>query len=182
MIEWIEGRVVEEGEGYVVIEKNGIGLKLLLSTNAKELCKLGKKVKIYTYFGVQNEKFSMWGFKDKEEKDFFTLLLNVGGIGPSTAIKVVSNISFEEFRSSIIEGNVEALAEVRGIGKKRAYRLAIELKEKYKNLARGSPLRGEAVKALINLGIEGSKARELVRKVKGESVEEIVKKVLRELV
>lgn len=197
MIAYLEGRLVEKSPTQLVLDINGVGyeIKIPLSTYDK-LGEDGSKAKILTYQYVREDTLQLFGFATPEEKNLFELLITITGIGPKTALGILSSISVNDFQRSIVSEDLDSLTNISGIGKKTAQRLIVELKEKIS----GEEFRfkkdigfkerselilvEEAIKALISLGFNKAQAREAVKKAKGESekklkLEELIKKALR---
>lgn len=197
MIAYLEGRLVEKSPTQLVLDINGVGyeIKIPLSTYDK-LGEDGSKAKILTYQYVREDTLQLFGFATPEEKNLFELLITITGIGPKTALGILSSISVNDFQRSIVSEDLDSLTNISGIGKKTAQRLIVELKEKIS----GEEFRfkkdigfkerselilvEEAIKALISLGFHKAHAREAVKKAKGEAekklkLEELIKKALR---
>jgi Holliday junction DNA helicase RuvA len=182
VIEWIEGKICEKSPARLVIEREGIGFSIAIPLSTYEaIGEIGEKIRIYTHLSFKNEKIELFGFKTKEEKTFFSDLLLVEGIGPYTALRIISSTSFSEFKSLIFKRDVETLSLIKGISEKRANKLIIELKEKYKGEEVPTTFETNAIKALIGLGVDSKKARKLIREVKANSIEEFIKEALKKL-
>ena len=197
MIAYLEGKLVEKSPTLLVLDINGVGyeVKIPLSTYDK-LGENGSKTKILTYQYVREDTLQLFGFATSEEKNLFELLITITGIGPKTALGILSSISVNDFQRSIVSEDLDSLTNISGIGKKTAQRLIVELKEKIsgeefrfkKELASKDRseliLIEEAVKALISLGFKQAQAKETVKRAKSESdkklkLEELIKKALK---
>ena len=198
MIEWIEGKICSKEPTKLVIENNGIAYEIHIPLSTYEaLVNIEGKIKIFIHFHFSQEQLALFGFFTLEERTFFRDLLLVQGIGPQTALRIVSSTNFLEFKSAIVNNDVEAMSGIRGIGEKRANKLIFELKEKYEKeeLLSGEPtkdIESGAIRALTGLGIPLKKAREVVYQVKKEigvtpisgkhaSLEEFIKEALKRL-
>ena len=134
MFAYIKGVLVENGNGYVVIEAGGIGYKIFMSNiGAAALGEEGSTVKVHTHYHVREDEISLYGFATKEELKMFELLIGVSGVGAKSAISMLSAISPSDFAVAIISNNVDALKKVPGIGAKTAQRIILELQDKLKN-------------------------------------------------
>lgn len=134
MFAYIKGVLVENGNGYVVVEANGIGYKIFMSNiGAAALGEEGSVVKVHTHYHVREDDISLYGFATKEELKMFELLIGVSGVGAKSAISMLSAISPSDFALAIISNNVNALKKVPGIGAKTAQRIILELQDKLKN-------------------------------------------------
>jgi holliday junction DNA helicase RuvA len=192
LISYLEGRLIEKNPTLAVVDINGVGygVNIPLSTYEK-LNKIGERVKLLTYQYVREDTLQLYGFLTPEEKETFKLLLTVSGIGPKSALGVLSCISVEDFQRSILEEDIDVLTSISGIGNKTAQRLVIELKEKLgkmdlKGLKVGERIDTEedgAISALVSLGYTRLEAKRAIQQVMGQSkgklsVEELVKKSL----
>ena len=130
MIGYIKGNITEIGEESVFIEtKFGIAVELIVSSKTVQFCKsIHDEVKLYIYLISREEQVSVFGFYSKEEKDIFLKLINVNGVGPKGAITILSNIEIADLVNAIQLQNIKYLTKIKGIGKKTAERLVLELK------------------------------------------------------
>ena len=188
MYNYIKGTYVFAGENYVVVESGVIGYELYASGDTMQrLGKIGDECKIYCYLNVKEDEMSLFGFATQAEKDFFIKLINVSGIGCKMAISILGSGSLSDIILAITTADVAKLGKIKGIGKKTAERMVLELRDK---LAPGSesvfagalqsnvsvPANGEAVEALMSLGYTRQEATAAVARVEkaGLSTEEIV--------
>ena len=132
MIAYIKGNIEIKTKEYIIIEVNGIGYKIFMSSSAINELEQGKTAKIYTYLKVKEDDVSLYGFLNNEELVTFELLIGVGGIGAKSAITILSNITPSKFALAVITNNVNALKKLPGIGPKTAQRIILELKDKMK--------------------------------------------------
>ncbi|MCJ7508186.1 MAG: Holliday junction branch migration protein RuvA [candidate division Zixibacteria bacterium] len=192
MISYLEGRLIEKNPTLAVVDINGVGygVNIPLSTYER-LNNIGERVKLLTYQYVREDTLQLYGFLTPEEKETFKLLLTVSGIGPKSALGVLSCISVEDFQRSILEEDIDVLTSISGIGNKTAQRLVVELKEKLgkmdlKGLKVGERIdteEDEAISALVSLGYTRLEAKRAILQAMGKSkgklsVEELVKKAL----
>lgn len=189
MFSYIEGKVVDKEEGFVVIDCNGIGYEIQVSSHTlNSIAYLNENVKIYTYLQVKEDGISLYGFISKEEKNMFLKLISVNGIGPKMAIGILSGISINELISAIIRQDIKMLCTIKGLGKKTAERLLVDLKDKnlpvettFEDDNLNKNFIEEATEALISLGVGKNEAYRLAKENASEttSVEEIITKALR---
>ena len=134
MFAYIKGILVENGNGYIVVEAGGIGYKIFMSNiGAATLGEEGSVVKVHTHYHVREDDISLYGFATKEELKMFEHLISVSGVGAKSAISMLSAISPSDFALAIISNNVNALKKVPGIGAKTAQRIILELQDKLKS-------------------------------------------------
>lgn len=130
MYNYLCGEIVDKFDSYVVIDINGIGYELCVSNFTLAECVIGQKQKLYTYLQVKEDGMSLFGFATSEEKNMFLRLISVSGIGCKVAIAVLSGMDCDSLAIAIFNGDTRLLTKIKGLGKKTAERLVLELKEK----------------------------------------------------
>lgn len=190
MIDSIEGEIAEIAENYVVLETNGIGYKIFASRATREdLTGIEGPVQLFTHLHVREDALELYGFSTPEERKLFRLLLPISGIGPKVALQILSAMTPGRFREAIIRERPETLLTIKGIGKKTAERLILELKEKLPKIPLGkepvtifSDREELAFRALTrSLGFGEREARRAIEKAKAEEdlpTEELIKRAL----
>ncbi len=195
LINYIEGQVAEYGEGYVIIDNGGMGYEINISSTTLAKVSEVPFARIYTYLAVREDGVTLYGFYTKEEKNMFLKLISVGGIGPKGALTILSGVELTSLISCIVLGDTKTLSKVKGIGKKTAERIVLELKESIHAELADLPLTEEetaptmskdvedAVFALRGLGIGRNEAVKAVQACKGQatSLEQLIKLALRML-
>jgi len=179
MIGFIEGKIEFSTDKYTVVDVNGVGYKVYISTSVfKNLPETGNKVKLFTHLYVREDILSLYGFLDKSDLEFFELLISISGIGPRGAMNILSVASVETLKKAIINEESSILTKVSGIGTKIAEKIILELKSKVSGeyLDKKGGASGEAIDALVSLGYRLQEAREALKKIP-ESVEEVGDKV-----
>ena len=200
MISHLSGTLEHIDKNFITIDVNGVGYKVFAPTSLlNEIGKPGDKVKIFTEQIVREDSISLYGFSSKEERNLFNSLLSVSGIGPKSALSLVSGLPLNKLVGAISQGNADLLSSIPGIGNKTAQRIIIELKEKIGktygmqplDMAKGVPgeetIVGDAISALITLGYSPREAREAIIKInldtsKFKNVEEVIKAALKNLI
>ena len=198
MIAYLKGILAEKAPTRIVVDVGGVGYEVLvpLSTSEK-MPEAGKDVKLLTYHHVREDADSLFGFATPAEREVFEILLTVKGIGPKVALGILSGTSVERFKQAVAAGDSDTLATIPGIGKKTSQRIVMELAEKFgpplgplEALAARAlaPEAGQAVEALVRLGVLPQKAKVAVeavlQKTKGAgglAVEEVVRRALAEV-
>lgn len=196
MYSFISGIIEDKLENLVVIEQNGIGYEIFVSTNTlSNLPNVGEYAKIYTYLHVREDAFQLYGFLSKEEKKLFLELITVSGVGSKMALVILSSLSVQNLISCIVSGDVKTLSQAKGVGKKTAERIILELKGKLGELNTAlisdfSALSGatstacdEACELLVNMGLSKFDALKLVNKValENDTTEMIIQKALKNM-
>jgi Holliday junction DNA helicase RuvA len=148
MYAYIKGDLEEKSNGFVIIENGGIGYKIFMANaSIGRLGDLNSKVKVYTYYQVSEDNICLYGFNTKEELAMFELLITVSGIGPKSAITMLSNIEPSSFALAVINDDIKKITAVPGIGTKTAQRLVLELKDKLKK--ENSLAQNEQIQAVV---------------------------------
>lgn len=165
----------------------GVGYRVMVSPGATNLCAVGSEVNLETYLIVREDVLDLFGFANESEKKLFKNLVSVSGVGPKTALHLLSLGSVAEIALAIGRGDLEFLTKVSGIGKKTAERIVVELREKMtkeqKNYsqvfsATENPAQNDAIEGLITLGYSVLQAREVVKKI--ETANKTSEQLLRE--
>lgn len=188
MISFLQGKVVSNDNGQVVVlTASGIGYAVFCSLSGLKKYLPGQEVGITTYLAVRENAMELYGFVSEFERELFLRLIQVSGIGPKSALHILSLGSVEEIGNAIARGDVSYLTKVSGVGKKTAERIVVELKEKVlikidENNSFNNIL-GDVVEGLVALGYQVSEAREVVKKidVTGKTTEQILKEALQNI-
>lgn len=192
MIAFLKGRLVHKEPTFVIIEVNGMGYQVNISLNTFSEVKDKEDVKLATYLHVREDAHILYGFSNESEKQMFQSLISVNGVGPNTAMVVLSYLPPAELRSAIVREDATTLQAVKGIGGKTAQRIILELKDKLRKEPDQpnipgflhNTMRSEALSALVTLGIgkaAAEKSVDAVLKRSGNtlSLEELVKQALK---
>ena len=197
MIAYLEGKLIEKNPTHLILEVNGVGYSVNIPVSTySNLVETGETVKVLTYQHVREDELKLYGFSTKPEKGLFELLISVNGVGPRLALSILSCISVNEFQRSVLQEDLDSLTTIAGVGKKKALRLIVELKEKLGKIDLGEKkdleeketvsvsAQDEALSALVSLGYtkpDAKKALERVIKDIDEvlPVEELIKRALK---
>lgn len=194
MISYIIGDVRSISESEFVIENNNIGYLIKSSLSTLSLIELNNEYKIYTSLQVREDDMSLYGFYSKDELEMFLLLTSVSSIGPKNAIGILSSIEVDDIKLAIIESDIDKLTKAKGIGKKTASRIILELMDKIKQmpdiktnskktLTNVNEDIDVAREALINLGYAQNDINHVLNELKTSdlTLEELVKESLKRL-
>jgi holliday junction DNA helicase RuvA len=196
MIAYINGTLAHKDPTYVIVEANGLGYEIHISLYTSTILPgVNEKVKLYTYQHIREDIQALYGFGETDEKQLFMDLISVSGIGPNTALVMLSTLPPVELRSAILMENVKAIQAIKGIGAKTAQRVILELRDKLKKAGitaqsipnyrvAANPVREEALAALTTLGIAkpiAEKSIDTILKREGDniSVEQLIRLALR---
>lgn len=167
MIAYIKGKVIDKGEKHLVIETMGLGYKVFSSLETLEEIVLGTETSLWTHHAVREDAEDLYGFKDKTELRFFELLIGISGIGPKSALGVLSVASVTSIKKAVFSKDPSYLVQVSGIGKKMADKIVLELKDKLEKEDGDSYAvsreETDALEALKSLGYNQKDAREVLR-------------------
>ncbi len=194
MIDSIFGKLIKKEPTFAVADMDGIRLKINISVATFEkLPQIGESVELMTYLHVREDILDLYGFADDTERDVFIKLIGVSGIGPRSAITILSGATPQEFKKRIVSEDVKSLTIIPGIGPKTAKRIILELKEKFvgedvdiSNLVgveKTSDEIKDVIQALLSLGYKRGHINEALKKIKDTdelegSIEELIKKAL----
>lgn len=195
MIAYIKGKLTVKTPVYLVVESNGIGYQVFISLNTYGQLQDKDEALVHTYLHITEAAHTLYGFADELEKQVFSHLISVSGIGPATARLALSSMVPGEVQKAIMQGNVVQLQKIKGVGAKSAQRIVLELKDKmikavdgaeHLLVAQGNTNKDEALSALIALGFQRAQAEKAVNKVmaaEGDAaaVEQIIKLALKAL-
>lgn len=198
MIYSLKGKITRVDENIIAVDNGGIEFEVCCSLNSIDaLTKNAGEQKVYTYLQVREDGMFLFGFSDLAEKRMFLNLISVSGIGPKLAISILSAMGSRSLASAVVNQNVGLLTKIKGLGKKTAERIVLELREKVQENIKTeqNPLDGfmnfepettftnemnDAVAILVELGIKKEEATKLVKSKAqvGEKAEEIIRKCL----
>lgn len=130
MYNYLSGEIVEIDGCNVIVDVNGIGYELAVSNYTVAECQLWQKKKLYTYLQVKEDGIALFGFATLEEKNMFLRLISVSGVGCKVALAILSGMDSNSLAIAIFNGDTHLLTKIKGLGKKTAERLVLELKEK----------------------------------------------------
>ncbi len=193
MIAFLRGAFVSKTPATVIVEVNGVGYEVQISLNTYSKVQDLDKGLLYTSLIIREDAHILFGFFDLAEKEMFHLLLSVSGIGATTARVMLSYMKPDDLAKAIVQSDLRTLEGIKGIGKKSAERMVLELKDKLikhpvesNNLPlKNNTLHQDALNALMALGINRQAASNALEKVMAAesnlSVEELIKKTLRTL-
>ena len=194
MITHIDGIIEEKNPAFIIIDVNGIGYMLYITLNTYSDIPDKGRVRLLTHFVVREDAQLLYGFSSIEERTMFKELINVSGVGASTAMLILSSLKPDEVASAILNENVEMFKKIKGIGSKSAQRIIVDLKDKVNKFNfslqisgnQDNTIKNEALSALMVLGVEKNKAEEIISKIiendeNSLTVEELIKKTLKSL-
>jgi Holliday junction DNA helicase RuvA len=186
----LTGTVLEKGDGEAILDVNGVGYRVHLSTvSLSALPPLGERATLRCHTHVREDALDLFGFATEEEEAVFHELVGVKNVGPRAAQNILSGIEAKELAQAVAQGDLARLTKVPGIGKKTAERLVVELKEKLVALARAAgparpkpgagPLE-QLAQALVNLGYRPAQAEEVAASFRDEARDKRLDELLRE--
>ncbi len=195
MIAYIKGKLAHKDPTHVIIEANGLGYLVKISLGTYSSIKDSELIQLYTFLHIKEDAHTLYGFAEEREKSIFLHLISISGVGPGTALMVLSSLTATEVESAILREDVKTIQAVKGIGAKTAQRIILELKDKIKKSALGNEsavsslvphnkLRSEALAALQTLGIPKTNAEKTIdyilqNKGKDIQLEDLIRQALK---
>ena len=189
MIGQLNGRLIEKNPTELLIDCSGVGYEVKISLNTYSAIGSEEAIRIYTKLIVREDAHLLYGFHTKEEREIFNLLISVSGIGPNTAMIMLSSLSPDDVVHAIQSEDVRTIQSIKGIGAKTAQRVIIDLKDKVLKITPTSENifvnhntnRFDALNALISLGFDKKSIDKILDKISSgeESVEQLIKGALK---
>ena len=195
MIAFLKGKLVHRDPTFVIVDVQGVGYQLQISLQTFSEIKEQENVMLHTHLNIREDAHVLFGFSSQAEKKLFQQLISVSGVGPSTAIIMLSYMNSNELKSAIVREDAASLQAIKGIGGKTAQRVIIELRDKLKkesweetqpaiSLGLHNTMRNEALSALLTLGLPKAAAEKSVDTVLRKSgntitLEDLVKQALK---
>ncbi len=170
MFAYMRGILAEKEPLYAVLDVSGIGYKIMIPPNTVS-ASVGEELTLWTSFVIRENAQTLYGFVDRSASEIFELLLSVSGIGPKTALGLLSRFSVTDLQQAVIEGDIYLLSKAPGIGEKTARRLVLDMKDRLSSFSPREPegpdakLKEDAVRALMNLGFPLAGAKKSVEKI-----------------
>ncbi len=189
MISYLEGKIIEKNEKFLVVDTGGVGYRIFSHRGVLEkMPHIGQNIGIWTHLYVREDTLDLYGFVDKDDLEFFEVLISISGIGPKSALGILEVAPVISLKQAIVSEDETFFTKVSGVGKKTAQRLILELKNKLaKKIA---PIKGsdsaemaEALDALVSLGYKERDARKILQDIPKDikGVEAKVKAALKRL-
>ncbi len=192
MIAYLSGKFAYKNPTVVYVDVHGVGYDVNISLNTYSHIQHLTEGKLFTYLQIKEDAHTLYGFFDAMEKEMFVLLISVSGVGAATARMMLSNMKPSEISNAIIQNNARVLENVKGIGRKTAERLVLELRDKVSKMSstsvgiqsHGNSLEQDALNALVALGISRPVGEQAIKKIivsdpTIHTLEELIKKALK---
>lgn len=172
MISSISGKIQEVGGNFVVINIGNLGYKVYVAADLLRELTVGKEAHLSTHLAVREDALDLYGFASLKEKNIFELLITISGIGPKSALNILSSVSPDTLISAIRSGSTAHLTKISGIGRKTAEKIVLELKDKVSTIHGGDSTSSgglasdlDAIEALTSLGYNVDESREALKKI-----------------
>jgi Holliday junction DNA helicase RuvA len=189
MIGHLNGRLIEKNPTELIIECSGVGYEVKISLHTFSAIGSEESVKVFTKFIVREDAHVLYGFASKEEREMFNHLISVSGIGPNTAMIMLSSLVPDEIAHAIQSEDVRTIQSIKGIGAKTAQRVIIDLKDKMVKMvfssenifSQNNTNKFDALTALVSLGFDKKNAEKAIDKISTgeETVEQLIKEALK---
>jgi Holliday junction DNA helicase RuvA len=180
MIASLTGRIIEKPPESLIVELGGIGLRVFVPTQLRDGVRVGENLKLFTYLAVREDSLTLYGFSTDEERDFFTMLLGVNGVGPRLALAGLSTLNPDTIRRAVFTEQADIFNQIPGVGKKTALKIMLHLQDKVKPVEGFEPIAAmddtdtQVLEALVVLGysvVEAQAALQAIPKDAPEDVE-----------
>ena len=174
MIYFIKGKIIYKNKDSVVIESYGLGYKIFVTDFLLEKIKIDKITKIFTFLAIKQETTELYGFEKRNELKYFKLLKSISGIGPKSAINILSLVKINDLERAILDENITILTKVSGVGTKNAQKIILELKGKIEKITSQGPKPEDdtiVIDALIGMGYTLTEARQTIKKIPSDILE-----------
>lgn len=182
MITFLEGSLEENWPGRLVINAGGVGYEVLVPLfGDDQFGQTGTKIRVLTHHHIREQEQTLYGFPDEDARDLFRLLINhVSGVGPKVAMSILSGMAAADFKEAVVRGDINTISKIRGLGKKTAERIVLELADKVgvkdawkaqsarASLAPEAVAKNDALLALISLGYKQVEAQKAIDKLPAE--------------
>lgn len=180
MIGYIKGQIIDQDDRFVIVLAGNVGYKVYTPHRYLEE---NPEVSLYTYTAVRENAIDLYGFEQKEDLKFFELLLTVSGIGPKSAITILSNSKTSNIIEAIKREDSDLLVKNTGIGRKNAEKIVLELKNKVDEFEGNEKMenQNDIIEALLSLGYAERQIREVLKKIEGENTKDKIKSALKYL-
>ncbi|WP_291781403.1 Holliday junction branch migration protein RuvA [Cecembia sp.] len=197
MIAYLKGKLFYKDPTFVIIDISGVGYHVKISLQTYSKIKDEEHIMLLTYLHIKEDAHTLFGFKEEGEKRLFLHLLSISGVGPNTALMILSSLSSDELELAIAQEDFRTIQNVKGVGAKTAQRIVLELKDKIQKeslldqsqvqvgfMKSGNKIREEALQALITLGFPKATAEKNIAAVLKKtgsdiSLEELIKASLK---
>ncbi|WP_456433177.1 Holliday junction branch migration protein RuvA [Thermosulfuriphilus sp.] len=179
--------MVHKRPEFVIIDVGGVGYQVFVPPGHFEhLPPLSQEISLFTSLTIREDTLELYGFLDLEQRDLFLLIQHTSGIGPRTALNIVSDLSPQDLARAVLDNDIGLLSRIPGVGRKTAERLCVELKDRLKTrmTSPSSNLFGEALSALVNLGFKRSEVEEVLGRIllkDPKNLEEVIREALKAL-
>lgn len=160
MIAWISGTLLEQKDKELIVDVNGIGYSIFIPPYARSV---GETITLYTHQVIKDDAHELYGFQTQEEKELFKVLIGVSGVGPRTALQMLTLYSLPDLVRIIKTGDAKAVALVPGLGKKTSEKVVIDLKDKLDGFTTAEHQTStDLVEALLSLGYKDAQIRPVI--------------------
>jgi Holliday junction DNA helicase RuvA len=179
MIATLRGEITQIEDNAIVLEIGGVGLRVFVPRALRERLKAGEAALLYTHLVVREDALTLYGFETQAERDLFTLLLGVDGVGPRMALSVLSTLSLDSIQRAVFSEEIDLLSRVPGVGKKTAQKIVLYLQDRLKPLsglekvAAMSDVDSEVLAALTALGYSVVEAQTAIQSIPRDAPEDV---------
>lgn len=179
MIATLRGEVIQVEENALVIEMGGVGLRVFVPAPLRTRLKAGEGISLFTHLVVREDALTLYGFESQSERDLFTLLLGVDGVGPKVSLAVLSTLSLDAVQQAVVTEQADVLSRVPGVGKKTAQKIVLYLHDRFKpseafsGLSKLTDKDSEVLAALTSLGYSVVEAQTAIQSLPKDAPDDV---------
>ena len=181
MIASLRGKILEKGANWLLLEVAGIGYRLKVAPALLSGLRMDGETFLYTYHHVREDAEDLFGFLSMDDLDLFESLLGISGVGPKSAMTIMSVGSADQVKKAIMTGDLATMTSVPGVGKKTAQKIILELKGQLVDADGSSGVDSDVLDALVGLGYTAQQAKDVLKHVKSEDPADRIKEALKML-
>ncbi|MEF8847340.1 MAG: Holliday junction branch migration protein RuvA, partial [Candidatus Paceibacterota bacterium] len=181
MISYLKGKVIAKNKDTVTLDVQGVGYKVFLTERNLDKIESGQELEVFCFLDARERALELYGFLKKKELELFKELKGISGVGSKVALKISALGSLEDIKEDIENKNTQAFEQIKGVGKKRAQKIILELTGKIEEESQAKSVNEKNVQALVNLGFSKKRSKETLKEVSADNDEEKVKKALEKL-
>jgi len=183
MIASLAGRVTDLPPESIIVEIGGVGLQVFVPSQFRDGLRVGEKIQLHTYLVVREDSLTLFGFETAEEKEYFTLLLGVNGVGPKLALAGLSTLNPETIRRAVFTEQADIFSRIPGVGKKTAQKVMLHLQDKVKSVDGLEPMVDmddtdtQVLEALVALGYSVIEAQAALQNIPKDSPDDVESRI-----
>jgi Holliday junction DNA helicase RuvA len=184
MIATLTGRIAEKPPESLIVEVGGVGLRVYVPAQVRDAIRIGEKKGFFTYLAVREDSLTLYGFSTSDERDLFTLLLGVNGVGPRLALAGLSTLNPDAIRRAVFSEQADVFSRIPGVGKKTAQKILFHLQDKiqpgdgFEPLATMDDTETQVLEALVSLGYSVVEAQAAIQAIPKDTPDDVETRIV----